>query len=109
MRTAMDIQLLYFDGCPNWLPFEQLLRDALTLIGSEVRIAVVRVESPQEAERLQFRGSPSLLVNGCDPFADPTAPVGLSCRVFSTPEGLQGTPTMDQLVAALRAGLRSQA
>jgi len=43
-----------------------------------------------------------VLVDGVDPFADSDDPVGLSCRVFRTPEGLRGAPTGQQLVEALR-------
>ncbi len=53
-----------------------------------------KVDSLEEAERLSFRGSPTGLIDGEDPFADPTAPVGLSCRLFPTPTGLAGAPTM---------------
>ena len=61
----------------------------------------VEVTSPEDAERLSFRGSPTVLVDGLDPFADPSAPVGLSCRVSATPEGLRGSPTVEQLVQVL--------
>lgn len=55
------------------------------------------VDTPEEAERVGFRGSPSILVDGVDAFADPDAPVGLSCRVYMTPEGPAGSPTLEQL------------
>ncbi len=57
----------------------------------------------EDAARLRFRGSPTVLVNGGDPFAQESDPVGLSCRVFRTPDGLRGAPTVDQLVSVLRA------
>jgi hypothetical protein len=50
-----------------------------------------------------FRGSPTVLVDGRDPFLDRDSPVGrLACRVDRTEDGLAGAPTVDQLVAALR-------
>jgi len=36
-------------------------------------------------------------------FAEPGAGVGLSCRIYRTPEGLAGAPTVDQLRAKLDA------
>ena len=48
--------------------------------------------------------SPSVLVDEVDPFADPDAPVGLSCRVYQTPDGMAGSPTLEQLRRALAAG-----
>ncbi len=59
------------------------------------------MDSPEEAERTGFRGSPSILIDGADAFADPDAPVGLSCRVYQTPHGPTGSPTLDQLREAL--------
>ena len=50
-----------------------------------------------------FHGSPSILVDGVDVFAEPGAGVGLSCRIYRTPEGLAGAPTLDQLRAKLDA------
>lgn len=95
----MDVSLLYFDDCPNW----GLADERLAAIAAERPDVVVtrhRVESVEEAERLGFHGSPSILIDGVDVFAEPGAGVGLSCRVFRTPEGLRGAPTMEQLRAA---------
>lgn len=97
----MDLRLLYFDGCPNWRETDERLRDAVALAGLTVTATYVKVETPEDAERLSFRGSPTVLVNGTDPFADDSAPVGLSCRVFQTPDGLRGAPTLEQLTQAL--------
>jgi hypothetical protein len=96
----MDVSLLYFDDCPNW----KLANQRLAAIAAERPDVVVtrrRVETVEEAERLGFHGSPSILVDGVDVFAEPGAGVGLSCRVYRTPDGLAGAPTMDQLRAKL--------
>lgn len=98
----MDVRLLYSDGCPNWREADERLREALARLGLDLAPEHVRVETAEDAERLGFRGSPTVLVDGVDPFADEAAPVGLSCRVFPTPDGLRGAPTVEQLVAALR-------
>jgi hypothetical protein len=70
--------------------------------GLDTDVVLVEVATPEDAERLRFRGSPTVLVDGRDPFAEEDAPVGLSCRVFRTREGLQGAPTVEQLVDVLR-------
>jgi len=59
------------------------------------------VETAEEAERIGFHGSPSILVDGVDVFAEPGADVGLSCRVYRSADGLAGAPTLEQLRAAL--------
>ncbi|HVM28044.1 MAG TPA: thioredoxin family protein [Mycobacteriales bacterium] len=98
----MHIELLYFDGCPSWQQAERNLREAITLVGVDATVSLVHVGTPEDADRLSFRGSPTVLVDGADPFAQPGDPVGLSCRVFRTPDGLRGVPTVGQLVDVLR-------
>jgi hypothetical protein len=98
----VKIELLWSPGCPNWHPALARLREALVLADADADLVLVEVATPGDAERLGFRGSPTLLLDGGDPFADDDAPVGLSCRVFRTPDGLRGLPTVDQLVAVLR-------
>jgi len=101
----VQITLRYFDGCPNWRLAEARVREALAAVGaSEIEITYERVETQEQAERLGFRGSPTLLVDGEDPFADQDAPVGLACRIYRTEQGPQGAPSVAQLRAALERG-----
>jgi hypothetical protein len=101
--TVMTISLLYFDGCPNWHVADERLRAALVAVGRpDDAVEHVLVSTPEEAEASQFRGSPTVLVDGRDPFSDPDAPVGLACRLYRTDQGLAGSPTVEQLVAVLR-------
>ena len=82
----MDIALLYFNDCPNW----KIADERLAIIAAErADLTVSRhlVETVEEAERVGFHGSPSILVDGVDLFADPDTAVGLSCRIYATPDG----------------------
>ena len=99
----MKVELLWFSGCPNWQETDARLRRALPLAGVDADVVLVEVTTPDDAERLRFRGSPTVLFDGTDPFAQDTDPVGLSCRVYRTPDGLKGAPTVEMLVDALRA------
>lgn len=99
----MKITLQYFDGCPNWEVLDR--RIAETLDGrSDVLVVHQRIETAEDAARVGFHGSPTMLVDGVDPFADEHAPVGLACRVFRTPDGLAGSPTVDQLRTVVAEG-----
>ena len=98
----MKVELLWFPGCPNWRETDARLRLAVPLAGVDAEVVLVEVTTAEDAQRLRFRGSPTVLVDGGDSFASDSDPVGLSCRVFRTPEGLRGAPTVDQLVEVLR-------
>lgn len=89
------VTLLYFDGCPNW----QQTDERLTVLQAEQGFTLEhrKVDTPEEAARLAFAGSPTVLVDGVDPFATADAPTGLACRVYDTPDGPQGSPTLAQL------------
>ncbi len=96
----MDITLLYFEGCPNWRVADERLQ---LLVTGRPDISVTRhaVETPDQAARVGFLGSPSIQVNGVDVFAEPGAQVGLTCRRYPTPDGYEGAPTLEQLRAVL--------
>lgn len=94
----MRVELLYFDGCPNWRIAAARLDEAA---GVDVEVVLVRVETPEKAAELGFLGSPTILVDGVDPFAVGHVPAGLACRRYDTPTGAQGSPTLEQLRAAL--------
>ena len=101
----MKITLQYFDGCPNWEILDSKIAEALDgRSGAEV--VHQRVETPEDASRLGFHGSPTVLIDGVDPFAEDSAPVGLACRRYRTPDGRAGSPTVAQLRTAIRGASR---
>ncbi len=96
----MEIVLQYFEGCPNWKIAHERLQ-ALCAERSDISLSMQLVESDAEAELVGFHGSPSVLIDGFDRFAEASCAVGLSCRRYVSPEGMAGAPTMEQLRAAL--------
>ena len=99
---SVKLTLLSFDGCPQWADADSLLAEIARERGNVV-IERRIVDAPERAVESQFRGSPTILVDGVDPFADPDAPVGLSCRMFQTPAGPAGVPTKAQVLEAIEA------
>ena len=98
----VKLQLQYFDECPSWHEVDARLREALDAVGrADVEIEHVLVSTPEAAAEMSFHGSPSVLVNGIDPFAQPGAMVGLACRLYRTSSGLAGAPTVEQLIMVL--------
>ena len=95
----MNVQVLYFVGCPNHAPAVELVRDVVAKLGVEAEVVEVKVTNPADAERLRFLGSPTILVDGVDiePAARDRADFGFSCRTYDG----QGTPPREMLAAAL--------
>jgi hypothetical protein len=94
------VELLYFQGCPN---YTTLLARLPELLGAP-EVVTIRVRSEQAAQRLRFLGSPTVRIDGRDvePGAGERSDFGLKCRVYRTPEGLAGQPTDEWIVAAAR-------
>jgi hypothetical protein len=99
----MKVQVLYFDGCPNHAGLVPHLRELLDSRSVAAEIELVRVDNADAAERERFLGSPTVRVDGEDvePGAADRSDFGLKCRLFATPDGLQGTPPDEWIIAAL--------
>src|SRR3546814_4596075 len=93
----MKLELLYCDDCPNWKIAAQRLNAVATRRGLLVERRLVA--TAEQADAARFRGSPTILVDGRDPFASGDEPFGLACRVYQTPAGPAGSPTVEQLEA----------
>lgn len=61
------VEFQYFEGCPN---AKQTLDNLLSLVNDgflkEDEIKIVKVDSVEDAQNLNFQGSPSILYNGID-------------------------------------------
>ena len=99
----MQIDLLYFDGCPSWQGGLENLKAALSAEGIDAEIRLVQVEDDAEAARLRFLGSPSFHLGGQELWPEQREQYALSCRVYSTPQGMKGAPSVEMLKEKLRA------
>jgi hypothetical protein len=73
-RNVMKITIQYFDGCPHWNFAQKRLKKVLRDVGrDDVEVDLEVIDSPEAAERARFRGSPTFLFDGRDPFAKPEA------------------------------------
>ena len=93
----MKIELLYFGGCPG-AP-EALSAIKRVVAEAELDAYVVPVDVGSEAHP-GFSGSPTVLVNGEDPFPA-TRTDAISCRLYETPEGPRSSPTDAMLLTAI--------
>ncbi|WP_245839209.1 alkylmercury lyase [Nocardia donostiensis] len=98
----MNLEILYVPGCPNAAVLDQRLRRAATGQPMELHIAHRVVEDVDRARVTGMAGSPTLLVDGRDPFAIPGQAPSLSCRLYPREDGgLDGAPSVAVLHEAL--------
>jgi hypothetical protein len=64
-------------GCGHGRQTVALVQDVLGELAPDARVEIVDVRTVEEAERLGFRGSPTVLVDGADIEPRPPAGVGL--------------------------------
>lgn len=98
----MDVELLVVPDCPNEGSAYDLTLAALAELDVSASVTTTVIESDEQAHARGFTGSPTFLINGRDPFAEPGAGVGVACRVYRTPDGLAGVPTREELHEELR-------
>jgi hypothetical protein len=100
----MNVELLYFSGCPS---YERLLPRLSELVaqagGNAAAIETRPVESPEAALQARFLGSPTVRVNGrdVDPGAGKRADFGLKCRIYRSEDGRSSEPPERWIRAAL--------
>lgn len=95
---TMPLEVLHVPDCPNLGP----LLDRLRLVTDEP-IVTTEVRTVAEATQHGMRGSPTLLVNGRDPFQQAgSGEAALSCRLYRDEDGqIVPSPTAEQLRAAI--------
>ncbi len=108
MSDIPTIELLYFEGCPSWVVAQELLETVLNEQNLQAGVQLVRVETDDEAKQQRFVGSPSIRINGEDLFPVDHEDYALGCRVYQTPDGMRGVPTVEMLEGALAKKLQRQ-
>jgi hypothetical protein len=89
------VEILYFEGCPNWQETRALVKRAASALPIEFDLRLVEVDDTDAAIEQRFLGSPSVRVNGSDvePGADTRREYVFSCRVYRTEQGLAVQPS----------------
>lgn len=98
----MRIELLHIDECPNTVAAQEHLQAALiALHRTNIPIHSRLLRSSADTAGTGFAGSPTITADGADIFPDGAPSSDLACRIYRTPEGHAGAPTVGQLVEAL--------
>jgi len=98
----MQIVVMTVPECPSQeaaLAAARAVVDRADVPGADVRHLVVSTD--EQARLLDFRGSPTFLVDGADPFSAQAPPVGLSCRIYRLGGRAVGCPSAAELATAI--------
>ena len=97
------VELLYFEGCPNYIDYLPRLRQILESAGMPPEVSLKRIDSEDMAASERFLGSPTVRVDGQDvePAAAARTEYGLQCRLYRTGSGWAGNPPDEWVRSAL--------
>jgi hypothetical protein len=103
VRQVVKTELLYIDGCASWQTGLENFITALQMEQIADAVVLVKVKNDPEAARLKFLGSPSFRINGKDLWPEERESYSLCCRVYTTPEGMKGWPSVEMLREKIKA------
>jgi hypothetical protein len=100
----VQVELLWWDGCPSYSETLEDLKRVLAEEGVEAEVDLVEVETDEQARAQHFPGSPTVRLDGADavPPAE-TEPFSLTCRVYRLRDGrVSPTPDPEDIREAVR-------
>jgi hypothetical protein len=101
----MQLIVLAERGCPN----APVLKDRMAAVlegRAGVSVSQQVISDEGEAARWGMHGSPTLLIDGADPFAEPGQTPSMSCRLYRDENGrLSGSPSVGQLRQVIEQAL----
>ena len=102
----MNVSLLYSDGCPSWEQTLAEVREVLAEYYVDADVELIKVSSQQQAEEMEFLGSPTVRVEGMDVEPDILeAGFNLECRVYWIDDDPFDRPPKDRIAAAVEVAL----
>jgi hypothetical protein len=103
------VELLYFEGCPNFDVALERVREAVSAAANGAEIHLIRIEDDADAVRQRFWGSPTVRVDGSD--VDAAARLrtdfGMQCRVYWVDGKVAGAPPVAWIAEALRGEINA--
>ncbi|MEJ2048728.1 MAG: thioredoxin family protein [Calditrichota bacterium] len=87
----MKIEFFYFEDCPSCGEALQNLKEVLAEKSFDNDLKVIRIDSPVEAKKYNFQGSPSVKIDGKD-WEEKNDIPGMQCRLYTIDGKLTGVP-----------------
>ncbi len=104
----IHVTFLYYEECPSHDVALDRLRQVIAEEGIEAEIEIIKVETEEQAQRLRFIGSPTILIEGRDIDPPPSnARYALTCRAYRLEDGrISPLPSPEMIRRALRKAVR---
>jgi hypothetical protein len=94
MNDKIKIEIQYFNGCPNSGEMIKRVKEAILGFAHIVEYNELLVETNELAEKIKFRGSPTVLINGEDiEGREEPESASLNCRVYTN-----GLPEVEEIL-----------
>ncbi|HEX2865654.1 MAG TPA: DUF2703 domain-containing protein [Ignavibacteriales bacterium] len=93
IKDKLKVEIQLFEACPNADKMKARVLEAIQFLDFDVDYAETYVETPEMAEKVKFRGSPTVLVNGIDleNLPEPEK-ANLACRYYAN-----GLPSVEEI------------
>lgn len=98
------IEVQHFEGCPNSAEMIARVKEAIKGFDNKINYNEILVETQEEARRIKFRGSPTVLINNIDLENLPESETGnLACRYYKN-----GLPSIIQIKEFITEQLKKE-
>ncbi len=95
----MIVEVLAIDECGNAEAAIDRVRVSVARLGlDDLPVELRWIRTRADAASTAFAGSPTITLDGVDLFPNDGQTVDLACRVYATPAGIAGLPTVEQIV-----------
>ncbi len=108
MRGNVEIEIIFFEGCPNSDVALERAREAVALEGVAANVRMIEILGTDDAITRRFLGSPTIQVDGED--VELAARVrndyGFMCRTYRDSDGhVAGAPSVELISTAIKGRL----
>jgi hypothetical protein len=99
----VKIRFLYSEDCPSHSEALQRLRKSMEVEGIRADVEILKVETDEDADKLKYVGSPTIIVNGYDIDPPETNHYAVTCRAYRVEDGrISPLPSEPMIREALR-------
>ncbi len=90
----MKIEFFYFEDCPSYKKALKNLKEVLVEKNGGKELEIIRINSPEEAKKYNFQGSPSINIDGKD-WEEKNDIPRMQCRLYKIDGKLSGVPSKE--------------